>query len=651
MNHSKHGRPTRGQDGFDTERDLAALWAYLESRGFPVRPDKNSAGHPGLRSGCPICSTDGDSGKFQAHAGPDRLKVVCHGGCVDPWPAVLDILKAANPGGPVTPMRRTPKPVEPPAAPGIDQVRFRLRKGTEAAREVYAYQEADGTVYGAAIRIDLQEGGKDFRQASFDGESWTAKAPTTRLPYRLPEVLADPSPIVIVEGERVANLVRSWGFNATTWAGGTGAVRRVDWTPLEGRVGIMVPDNDPSGRQAGEVVEAALEDVLVADLAEAFDLDKGDDLADVDEDDAQDWLREQIAAAGHDADSLSLADVNPEDVEWVLPGFIPAGELTLIHGDGGVGKSTVLTDIAAKVTRGRGLVQAEGFAAESIVTEPRGVIWATVEESIPKSVRPRFDRSNADVSRVAIMGVVQDDRGERALDFREDAPRLARAIRRGKVALVIIDPISSFLGDTKDIANAEVRAALMPLAKVAHETGAAIVMVQHNAKSSEYSGQHKALGSTAFSAMARCQVAVFKPEGFAGQRAMKVVKTNLGPPAARTYSIDAGLDGNARLTWTGDRRPDDLVECVTRPRKVSGADKATEAARRLLGEANRPLLFTALRDDVIGETEVSAKVAQDAIRGLINDGDFIAGGENRARLVALADDQEALDRALNWGGK
>src|SRR4051794_37069209 len=48
----------------------------------------------------------------------------------------------------------------------------------------------------------------------------------------------------------------------------------------------------------------------------------------------------------------ALRDVQARQVRWLLPGLIPLRTLTLVAGVGGLGKSTLLAGVAAKVSRG-----------------------------------------------------------------------------------------------------------------------------------------------------------------------------------------------------------------------------------------------------------------------------------------------------------
>lgn len=88
-------------------------------------------------------------------------------------------------------------------------------------------------------------------------------------PARLPLELKDNRPlyqlafiagadrVVVVEGERAADILIAKSFCATTWHGGVGCLPdKVDWSPLSGKVVVLWPDNDDSGRLHMEKVAA-----------------------------------------------------------------------------------------------------------------------------------------------------------------------------------------------------------------------------------------------------------------------------------------------------------------------------------------------------------------------------------------------------------
>jgi len=111
----------------------------------------------------------------------------------------------------------------------------------------YNYSDERGGLLYQVVRLHSP---KDFRQRQSDGRGgWIWRKHSRQVLYRLPEVLEAPI-VFVVEGERDVETLRSWGFVATTNAGGAEA----PWLPsftqaLAGREVILVPDKDAPGRR------------------------------------------------------------------------------------------------------------------------------------------------------------------------------------------------------------------------------------------------------------------------------------------------------------------------------------------------------------------------------------------------------------------
>lgn len=77
------------------------------------------------------------------------------------------------------------------------------------------------------------------------------------------------------------------------------------------------------------------------------------------------------------ASSISAAEIEPKQIEWLWPGRIPANAITVLAGDPGLGKSLLTIELAARLTRGR------------LAPKPSSVVMLTAEDSLAHVVRPR----------------------------------------------------------------------------------------------------------------------------------------------------------------------------------------------------------------------------------------------------------------------
>lgn len=281
--------------------------------------------------------------------------------------------------------------------------------------------------------------------------------------------------------------------------------------------------------------------------------------------------------------------VKPETIEWLWPGRIPFGMLTVLDGNPGVGKSTIMLDLAARLSRGR---QLPGGTRH----DPCGTVLVMTEDPNASVIYPRLENHGADMRRIANVDYMEDERGTQLLPtIPDDLAEIHRAIILKDARLVVIDPIMSYIGGGLDAnRDQDVRRALAPLAGLAQETGAAIVILRHLTKTAGGAALYRGQGSIGFIGIARagliCADDPDKPE----QKVLAQTKTNLGPPVASlAYRITGCPNGASMIVWEG-------VSAHTAQDIVSGT---TSEDRSELGEAKR-FLVDVLRAGPRRSTEV-----------------------------------------------
>ncbi len=121
----------------------------------------------------------------------------------------------------------------------------------------YDYVDADGALLYQVCRMEP----KDFRQRRPDPEKpgkWLWKmGDTTRVPYRLPEVIAavkEARPVYICEGEKAVDALRALGVTATCSPGGANKWRKEFASHFSGAKVVLLPDNDEPGWQHRDMV-------------------------------------------------------------------------------------------------------------------------------------------------------------------------------------------------------------------------------------------------------------------------------------------------------------------------------------------------------------------------------------------------------------
>jgi hypothetical protein len=312
------------------------------------------------------------------------------------------------------------------------------------------------------------------------------------------------------------------------------------------------------------------------------------------------------------------ADIEPKPVRWLWPNRLPLGKVTIIAGEPGLGKSQLTCAIAAAVTTGSAWPFDEGKS-------PSGsVIILSAEDDAADTIRPRLDAAGADLARVFIISAVERDDGwgRRSFNLQADLGLLEMEIdRAGDVVLIVIDPVSSYLGKVDSHNNAELRAVLEPMGEMAARLGVGILAVTHFNKSGTGSANNRIIGSIAFVAAARAAYVVVRDKTDKDRRLFLPSKNNVGPEGVglsfRTQLIKTANDIYApAIAW------EEPVTISAEEALAVNASKSDAAPQRSAAEeflrtlvANNPLPVRQIEAEAkeAGLSWTTVKRARDAL--------------------------------------
>lgn len=428
-------------------------------------------------------------------------------------------------------------------------------------RKVHPYLDAAGALLYGRIRLkNTSTGEKWIRPLHCVGGEFRLGEPsfTNGKPlYRLERLAENHDAVVIVcEGEMCVDALLDAGALATT-SGAADSAPKADWQPLAGRDVLIWPDHDEAGRRYGEAVAVALSGVArsvrVIDVAALGLPPKGD---------AVDWLAAHPDSTAEDVAALPCltgaasctqvfpapahenaptgdidrgavvcltcaADVQPEPITWLWPGWVAAGKMHVLGGAPGTGKTTIAMALAAAITTGGRWPDGTRAPVGDVV------IWSG-EDDPTDTLVPRLALAGADLCRIHFVSGVEDDGERRSFDPALDLEALRRALEAlGAVRLLIVDPIvSAVSGDSHK--NTEVRRGLQPLVDLAAGMRCALLGITHFSKGTGGRDPVERLtGSLAFGALARVVMVAAKhqEEGEDGRttRLFCRAKSNIGP--------------------------------------------------------------------------------------------------------------------------
>ena len=265
---------------------------------------------------------------------------------------------------------------------------------------------------------------------------------------------------------------------------------------------------------------------------------------------------------------INMEQVEVEKIDWLLYPFIPFGKVTIVQGDPGEGKTTMVLQIIAKLTKGEAVLPSDSDESDleekTMALEPVNVIYQTAEDGLGDTIKPRLLSAGADCSRVMVI-----DDNDQALTMMD--ARLEEAIIKTNARLVVLDPIQGFLGTAVDMHRAnEIRPLMKRVAVLAEKYHCAIILIGHMNKNSNGKSSYRGLGSIDFQAAARSVLIVGRIKDEPEIRVVCHVKSSLAPEGK---SIAFRLDKDTGFEWIGeyDISADDLLSGDNRGQKIHAA--------------------------------------------------------------------------------
>ncbi|ALG06312.1 AAA family ATPase [Kibdelosporangium phytohabitans] len=262
---------------------------------------------------------------------------------------------------------------------------------------------------------------------------------------------------------------------------------------------------------------------------------------------------------------VRMADVEPEQIQWLWPGYLAAGKLHVIDGDPNLGKSTMMSDLAARVTTGADWPDGQPGCA------PAGVVMMSAEDGLHDTIRPRLDAAGADTTHVfALTGISEHDptcgeHWERLPSLPRDSSRIRAAVEETNAALVVVDPFMAYLGaDINPYRDTEIRRALAPLTRMAEQLRVAVVLVRHWNKSGGHHAIYRGGGSIGIIGAARLGFAVARDPSEQTRSVLAPTKVNIAstPPSLAFRLVDVPEHGCARVEWDSEPIPYTAAELL-----------------------------------------------------------------------------------------
>lgn len=190
-----------------------------------------------------------------------------------------------------------------------------------------------------------------------------------------------------------------------------------------------------------------------------------------------------------DLEMPTLENFEERDKEWLIPGYMPKGCVTLLCSDGGIGKTTIWCDTLAAFTTGRTTIFDKALEIPFQTGEKRSVMYFSKEDPTEEILKKKLREAGADQKRIRCFGL--DD--ERLSKIWYGSLLLEKLVEKYKPDIVVFDTLQAFLPDGVDMAKRkDMRDALNPLNALGAKFGTSFLMVMHTNKSANSGRQRMA---------------------------------------------------------------------------------------------------------------------------------------------------------------
>ncbi|WP_271605538.1 AAA family ATPase [Bradyrhizobium sp. CCBAU 11434] len=296
--------------------------------------------------------------------------------------------------------------------------------------------------------------------------------------------------------------------------------------------------------------------------------------------------------------AVPFSRIKAKKVSYLWRYFVPLGFLTVLTGESGCGKSTIMIDLIARMTRGDPMPRI-GDDDEQITGKGSALILCQ-EDPADTVIKPRLRAAGADMDRVHL-GTLQHRGRAGSADVYPDVierldvgvEKLERLIIQTRdLRVIFVDPITAFLGKLDFNREDHVRRLLRPLSTLAAKYKIAIVLVIHMNKDTRKKATQRILGSGGFVGANRSTLFVVKPAG-SDRRLLVLGKGNNVPPAYQNKGVEFGMidvKGRPRVEWGTEYEDVNLNAVLAgQASHVGKRDQAVLLLHEWLAEGTRPV--------------------------------------------------------------
>ena len=298
--------------------------------------------------------------------------------------------------------------------------------------------------------------------------------------------------------------------------------------------------------------------------------------------------------AVYKADYFKYSQMEVKKLEWIWEPYIVRGNLNIIVGEGGVGKSYFTTWLLSAISKGEKVpFKDNNFSISNSILQ-------NAEDDIGATILPRLLSNNADTDKIAFFNEIYE------VFSIDDIDKLDKVLYELRPSIMVLDPIQAYIGNTNMNSAVEVRNVLKPLRELAERYNCAIVMLMHmNKNTGTNKATNRVMGSYDFIACCRSAILIENNPENPQEKLFIPIKTNLMKENEKN-ALSFKISDEGKIEWLENKGRINPDEILLQNNNIF--DKNSSAKGFILGALSRGELSSeGLKDLVVNKGKISEK--------------------------------------------
>lgn len=188
----------------------------------------------------------------------------------------------------------------------------------------------------------------------------------------------------------------------------------------------------------------------------------------------------QAEAIPDDLSMNSLDEFQTKEIEWVIPGYVPRKQITILAGTGGTGKTSLWCSLISSLSNGQPTIM-EGYSPKQIERHPVKCMFFSAEDTVEEVLKKRMEKNRAFMQNIMTISI--DDPRFDKVKFANGF--LEKLLEKYRPEIVVFDPLQNFIdGSIKMSDRNAMRQQMRKLIEYGSKYETAFLIVMHTNKQS-----------------------------------------------------------------------------------------------------------------------------------------------------------------------